>query len=170
MDYLFFLSRNSVVLRFVLSFNFFFGGGGVYLYTYTVLFFNITLRCSHWHIDSYLECIHNTPSYSRTWWSKGPYICYSLFRGPDRRSEDDLSTFVSTRSLWLRCRRYSRPVPCDNMLGRCSLGTCSPSCNRGISLRRKLVEFRSSRCPSNWFAGSRHCRRLLCYTGRDTLQ
>lgn len=133
-------------------------------------FFNLTLKCSHWHIYSYLECIHNTPSYSRTWWSKGPYICYSLFRGPDRRSEDDLSTFVSTRSLWLCCRRYSRPDPGDNMLGRCSLGTCSPSCNRGISLRRKLVEFRSSRCPSNWFAGFRHCRRLLCYTGRDTLQ
>lgn len=127
-------------------------------------------ECSHWHIHSYLECIHNTPSYSRTSWSRGHYICHSLFLGPGRRNEDDLNTFVSTRTLWSCCRRYSRPVPGGNMLGRCSLGTCSPSCNWGISLRRILVEFRSSRCPNNWFASSHHCRRSLWYTDRDTLQ
>lgn len=178
--WIFFSARNRVVISFIFR-------KGVYFFFYLlgffrvcvwggwwlncILFINLKLKeCSHWRIHSYLECIHNTPSYSRTSWSRGSYTCHSLFLGPGRGNEGDLSIFVSTRSLWSNCRRYSRPVHGGNMLGRYFLESCSPSCNQGISLRKILVEFRSSRCPNNWFASSHHCRRSLCYTDRDTLQ
>lgn len=144
------------------------GEGYIYIFI-LYYFFNLIFKCLYWYIYSYLECIYNILLYSWIWWLKGFYICYFLFCGFDRCSEDDLSIFVLIWFLWLCCRRYSCFDFGDNMLGCCFFGICSLSCNWGIFFWRKFVEFWFFCCLSNWFVGFCYCRCLLCYIGRDIL-